>query len=57
MAGANRSITAITECKAFLQNGGNRGLFARTSVANRSSWNMFRLYGLRRDEYLSAKKW
>lgn len=57
MAGANFSIIAMPEIKAFLPNDGIRGLLASDSVANRRSWNMLRLYGLRRDEYLKAKKW
>lgn len=56
MAGANFSTIAMAEVTIFLPIGGNRGLFANDSVAKRSSWNILRLYGLRRDEYLNAKK-
>lgn len=56
MAGANRSTIEMPDSNNFLPNGGTRGLLANDSVAKRSSWNMLRLYGLRRDEYLNAKK-
>lgn len=57
MAGANFSTIAMPDTKSFFPIGGTRGLLASDSVAKRSSWNMLRLYGLRRDVYLNAKKW
>lgn len=56
MAGANFSTIAMPDNMAFLPNTGTFGLFANDSAAKRSSWNILRLYGLRRDEYLNAKK-
>lgn len=56
MAGASRSMATIPFNSTFFTNGGNFGLFANDSVVKRSSWNIFRLYGFRRDEYRNAKK-
>lgn len=55
--GAKRVMIAMPEYSTFLPMAGTRGLFANTSTAKRNSWNILRLYGLRRDEYLNAKKW
>lgn len=57
MAGANFSTIEMAENMIFLPISGNLGLLAIDSVALRSSWNIFLLYGFRRDEYLNDKKW
>lgn len=56
IAGANRDMAPIPANRAFLPNCGTFGLLANTSVAKRNSWNIFRLNGLRRDEYRNDKK-
>lgn len=48
--GANLLTKRMAVCKTFPTIGGAFGLLAKASVASFNSWNMFLVWGLRRDE-------
>jgi hypothetical protein len=54
--GASLDVMATPDSRIFRKSEGIPGLPATLSNSRRSSWNMLRLYGLRREEYRSFKK-
>jgi hypothetical protein len=55
--GASLDAKATTDSKIFRKTDGIPGLLAALSNSRRSSPNMLRVYGFRREEYRSVKKW